>query len=199
MKTAPSINFSKDPATVGGSGIERITNDFYATPPTIAAALLPFLPDRETLGTIWEPAAGDGAIVKVLQKAGYPVVASDLIDRGAGYRSGVDFLAVNALPKGVRSIITNPPYGDGLGEAFMRHALALLEPVGGYVSMLMRSEFLFAQSRRDLFTRSDFEPPLYVGRPRWFSETKVSPRFEFAWFGFKLGHEGTPPVRFARK
>ena len=59
-------------------------------------------------GPIWEPACGDGAIARVLERAGHRVIATDLIDRGYG-EAGVDFLTT-AEPR-ARHIVTNPPYG----------------------------------------------------------------------------------------
>ena len=54
--------------------------ELYCTPPHIVKALL----KRERFpGMIWEPAAGQGHIVKVLLECGYrDVVASDLNDWG---------------------------------------------------------------------------------------------------------------------
>jgi adenine-specific DNA methylase len=68
----------------------RQKDDWYPTPPSATAALL----SREKFGkTIWEPAAGDGAIAKVCEKAGYDVVASDLNDYGyMDALANVDFL-----------------------------------------------------------------------------------------------------------
>src|SRR6516225_4089665 len=51
------------------SGYERLPDDAYYTPQWVVEALLPHIPKRVT--TILEPAAGNGAIVKVLQRAGY--------------------------------------------------------------------------------------------------------------------------------
>ena len=56
--------------------------DAYFTPPQAVWSLLAL----ETVPhCIWEPAAGDGAIVRVLEAAGHPVIASDIADYGAGY------------------------------------------------------------------------------------------------------------------
>ena len=40
---------------------------------------------------IWEPAAGDGALVRPLEEAGFTVIASDIADDGlTGCMAGVD-------------------------------------------------------------------------------------------------------------
>jgi hypothetical protein len=53
--------------------------DLYETPPVAVEALLRYekLPHQ-----IWEPAAGRGAIVRVLRNAGHAVIASDVHDYG---------------------------------------------------------------------------------------------------------------------
>jgi hypothetical protein len=83
--------------------------DAHFSPPEATAALLAIehgrLPRR-----LWEPAAGDGAIVQPLRAAHFDVVASDLVDYGgANIMVGVDYLTA-PLPAGVTGIVKNPPY-----------------------------------------------------------------------------------------
>ena len=78
---------------------------------------------RAAAPQIWEPAAGRGAIVKVLRAAGHAVLASDLMDYGEPtHFADRDFLK-EPLPRGVECILTNPPYR--LAEEFVGHALEL--------------------------------------------------------------------------
>ena len=75
------------------SETERQTEDYYATP-NIATELLCGL---ETFSkNILEPACGQGAISKVLEKYGYNVESMDLVDRGYG-KGGVDFLQYDEI------------------------------------------------------------------------------------------------------
>src|SRR5207253_6736132 len=53
--------------------------DAYFSPPEATAALLTIEHDKLPR-TLWEPAAGDGAIVGPLRAAGCQVVATDLVD-----------------------------------------------------------------------------------------------------------------------
>src|SRR5262249_58390880 len=64
-------------------------NDCYETPAVAVEALLRVerLPHQ-----IWEPAAGRGAVARVLESAGHEVIGTDLIDYGAGYLGGADLL-----------------------------------------------------------------------------------------------------------
>lgn len=63
------------------SDFERVQHDYYATDPRAVEALL------EVEGfdkNILEPCCGEGHISKVLEKHGYMVESSDLIDRNFG-------------------------------------------------------------------------------------------------------------------
>lgn len=109
----------------------RIPNEFYPTPPEATRALL----SVETFdGDIWEPACGDGRIAKVLSEHGHTVVATDLHAYGVG-TSGIDFL--REKNSRAKHIVTNPPYGRGLADAFVKHALTLTRETGGKVAMLL--------------------------------------------------------------
>jgi hypothetical protein len=72
---------------------DRENNDYYATDPKAAQLLI----DCEKLSPlIWECACGEGHLAKVFETAGHTVYATDLIDRGYGYRQ--DFLAADSPP-----------------------------------------------------------------------------------------------------
>jgi hypothetical protein len=107
----------------------RARYEFYPTPPEATRALVSV---EQFDGPIWEPACGRGAISMVLEAAGHEVVSTDLIQRDYG-AGGVDFLRERACR--AKHIVTNPPYGRGLGAAFVLHALALTRQTGGAVAM----------------------------------------------------------------
>jgi predicted RNA methylase len=111
------------------SGYARVPNENYVT--TAAwpvAALLAHLSD---VAPAWDPCAASGALVANLNVLGIEAIGT--VD---------DFLSRRAPPPGVRSLITNPPYGEQRkGEkavAFIRHALALEIPV---IAFLLPSDF----------------------------------------------------------
>ncbi len=108
--------------------------DRYETPDSVTRALVvrlsPYLP-RE----IREPACGTGRMARVLTGMGHTVQATDVIEHG------VDFLQEKTRS---RAIITNPPYRDGLAEAFVGNALSLCD---GPVAMLLRLGFLTSKGR----------------------------------------------------
>ena len=91
--------------------------------------------------TLWEPAAGRGAIVRVLRDAGHAVIASDLINYGFPLHFQRDFFEVMQAPAGVEAIVTNPAFKDA--ARFVAHALELCPRV----YMLMRFAFFEAGTR----------------------------------------------------
>ncbi len=107
-------------------------------------------------GSIWEPACGEGAIANVLMEAGHEVVSTDLYNYGFG-TAGVDFLK-ETTPR-ARHILTNPPYGSGLADAFILKALFLTEATGGKVAMLLNLASL-CHPRRTAFWRE--HPPARI-------------------------------------
>ncbi len=130
-----------------------IADNFYPTPPEATRALL----SVETFdGAIHEPACGEGHIARELSAAGHTVVATDLNDRGFG-RTGLDFLG-QAVPLAPH-IVTNPPYGRGLADAFVRKALILTRQTGGKVAMLLNLSSL-AEPNRTPFWRAT--PPARI-------------------------------------
>ena len=90
------------------SGYARREADFYPTPAWVTKALLKHVKLR---GPVWEPCCGDGAIARTLGERSYEVVATDAADYGFG-TSGVDFFDCRDMPRGCRSLVTNPVEGD---------------------------------------------------------------------------------------
>lgn len=117
--------------------LEREKDEFYPTPPEPTRAFLHAEIDRlRDFRIIWEPAAGDGAMVREMRALGLMVVASDLVDRGCGaeVRSFYDW----SFPA-AGAIVTNPPFAEcgwGNGRArWLKHALDTLNVE--YMALLM--------------------------------------------------------------
>lgn len=146
--------------------------DAYFTPPVAVHALLSL--ERQYLPrSIWEPAAGAGAIVHVLRGAGYTVTASDIADYGLAGCELVDYLAA-APPPDIEAIVTNPPFAEA--EAFARKALGEV----GYVALLLRTNFLESAERDSLF---DEYPPARV----WQASLRLPMMHREGWTGKKAG------------
>ena len=106
--------------------------DLYETPAVAVEALLR---SERIPHCIWEPAAGRGAIVRVLRDRGHAVIASDLIAYDFALHFQRDFLEMTKAPAGVESIVTNPPFR--CAARFVAKALELCPRV----FMLLRLAF----------------------------------------------------------
>lgn len=119
---------------------------------------------------IWEPAAGDGAIVRPFESAGYTVVASDIADYGlAGCKTGVDYLGA-AAEAGVEGIVTNPPYK--LAIKFAEKAISEVP----YLALLLRTNFLESTARLPFFRRHQ---PARI----WISSRRLPMMHRYGWDG----------------
>lgn len=131
-------------ALAGGNGARR-EDDFYPTPDpdAVIGALLAIDPPHS--GVVWEPACGDGAMVDPLVKAGYKVVATDLVDRGYPNASaGLDFTTTKRLL--ADAVVTNPPFK--LAGQFVRAAHRI---GASYIALLLKMTYWNAGGRYDLF------------------------------------------------
>lgn len=144
----PSQNFSRQPYRAGGlTANGRAPLEYYPTPTSATQA---FLDAEEFSGSIWEPACGEGAISKVLIGYGYDVISTDIADYDYG-TPGIDFLT-EVVPR-ARNIVTNPPYGSGLADAFLRQALRMIAETGGTVAMLLNIQSLCHPKRHSSFIK----------------------------------------------
>jgi len=115
---------------------QRNASDFYQTPLSMTQHLL----NNEyfSIGNaVFEPCAGEGAIIKVLVKNHYPVMHSDIT-------IGTDFLDYNNAVWPY--IITNPPYG--LAKEFILKSMEVAE---NKFAMLLPLSYLHGKERYDIF------------------------------------------------
>ena len=156
----------------------------YCTPSHVTKALL----KRERFpGSIWEPAAGKGHIVDVLQQcACHDVRATDINDWGFALDAIEDFLTSTHRAD---CIITNPPYHskfDFLAQAkrLARRKIAMLMPVD------METTMTFVRHhQRD----HDFPLKAIYGLPQaipWENVTGTWGKQKHAWFVFERGYRG---------
>jgi hypothetical protein len=173
--------------------------DLYETPEVATLALLRAEPLPRT---IWEPACGPGAIVRVLRDAGHRVIATDLVDYQSPDQdhAGRDFLLERKAPDGVEIIITNPPFK----LAFAAHALSLCPRV----AMLLRLSFLESGNEKTKAGRARLFAldgghlsRVYVFRNRlpmmhrdgW-RGNRASNSVAFAWFVWERGYNSKPEM-----
>ena len=175
-------------AIVGSSKkYERKPADFYPTPPDVTIALMEFLA-LPAGTTVLEPACGDGAMSKILERylGSESVYSSDLrTDTGYG-RGGVDFITDTDTPR-VDWIISNPPFNRSAD--FIRKSLSLT----ANVAFLLKSQYWHAKSRLQLF---ETYPPAFIlpltWRPSFLeSERGRSPLMDVIWVVWKKGSTTT--------
>lgn len=143
--------------------------DAYFSPPEAAISLL-YIEAGYLPKCIWEPAAGDGALVRPFEKAGLTVIASDIADYGlVGCMTGVDYLKARPKPE-VEGIVTNPPYK--LAVRFAEKAIKETP----YLALLLRTNFLESTARLTFFRRN---PPARI----WISSRRLPMMHRHGWQG----------------
>jgi hypothetical protein len=165
-------------------------NDLYETPPcaTVALTRAELLPR-----CIWEPAAGKGAIVRILRGRGHRVVASDVVDYG-NLDFVADFLAVAQMPVGCGCILTNPPFQ--VVNKFITHALDL----SPRVIMLARLALLESVARTEILEYRNLAR-IHVFRnrlPMMHRDSWAGPRASsavaYGWFVWDRDYHGLPTI-----
>lgn len=121
--------------------VEEEGADFYPTPPWGTAALLKYV---KFDGEILEPCCGTGEMAEVLKAAGYPVIHSDLHDRG--YGAVANFFDIDTK---FANIVTNPPFN--IAEEVFEHAFKLARRK---VCLLLRTAFLESRRRYETIYRT---------------------------------------------
>lgn len=96
--------------------------DDYQTPPEAISILLPHL---QRHWTVWEPAAGEGYLVRALEEVRLKVIATDI-------HNDQDFLTYEP-GEHYDVIITNPPYS--LKDEFLERAYSLRKPFAFLLSL----------------------------------------------------------------
>jgi hypothetical protein len=133
--------------------------DYFPTPPWATRALV------ECIGiywfektSVWEPACGDGHMVRPLEEYAGGVIASDVHDYGWGHHVH-DFL-MPFLPHGVGQVdwvVTNPPFR--LAEQFVQRGLDVAKRG---VAVIVRTAFAESIQRYEGLFRDN--PPTIVAQ-----------------------------------
>lgn len=155
----------------------RQKDDFYPTPEYVTRALLKH---HKFIGTIWECACGDGRMAEVLEKAGYKIVPTDLIDRGysKASKSSIDFLLENTR---MENIVTNPPFN--LAYEFIEQGLRLSTKC---LALFLPIRYLTGKKRAELY--KEFPPTKIIVIPNKVDFLgNANPVMEFAWFIWEKG------------
>jgi hypothetical protein len=178
--------------SIVGYSNNRAENDFYPTPPRYTKDIL----EREQLyGLTWEPACGDGAIVKVLDNyvpAGQ-IRYSDIVDRHFRMSEICDFLLEN---RKVENIITNPPFTLINEFAYHAHKCANKK-----IIFLAELAFLETEARKELFEKHPLARVWVYSKRIRFDKNIVSEKtgggmIAFAWFVWDKEYQGETVLRW---
>jgi hypothetical protein len=200
IKAKPSVDGRQDTmadiaVSLRPKDDKRRADDFYPTgqPEAIRALLQYDATPIRAAGTVWEPACGDGALVREIRAAGLPCCASDLIDRGCEDSWIADYFT--CLTSCGEAIITNPPYNlinarDGHGR-WLRHTLAM--PGWTYLALLLSWDWPAAR-QNGLGALLDANPFSYCYLMRWKLDFtgEGSPPQRNAWFIWQRGWDQVP-------
>ena len=180
-----------------GTTAARHADDAYFTPGWAVHAVLPHLP---TAGSVLEPCAGDGAIVRALMARGVHCVDAIELDeeraakvRAVGADGDVlcaDALSTEAdsewfLPHGL--ILTNPPFS--LAMEFLEKALASQKPHQGTSAFLLRLSWL-ASSKRAAFHRENPSDVYVLSKRPSFTGDGKSDSADYMWAIWGPGRGG---------
>lgn len=192
------------------SEYERRERDLYETPKWVTEVLCQHLfQSGWALGCVWEPAAGSGKMLDVLESYADPgcAVGSDVEPQREDIMR-MNFLTSDAPswrgPLGQNefgAIVTNPPYD--LATEFVERALHYFQGRSvGKIAMLLRTDFDHAKSRTHLFRDCPAfaEKLVLMKRIAWFVEEngrpKASPSFNHAWYIWDWQHVGHPTISY---
>jgi hypothetical protein len=169
----------------------RQEGDWYPTPRDVTSVLF----DRVFFeGGIYEPCCGDGSLALVAEEDyNYPVVGTDLHDRGYGVGHGNKYDVLKLKKLLAPNVVTNPPFN--IAAEIIDH-LWSLKPKK--MAMLLKSTFWHADNRRELFNRM---PPSRIIALTWrpdFLNLK-RPTMEVIWCVWEEGHTGPTSFELAQR
>lgn len=220
VKRGPLISESERRDTKASSVGDGL--DFHASPPEAANVLLSAERRRlRMFDAIAEPACGDGALVLPFRRAGFGVVASDIVRRGCPQSNAADFFALRGSgATRLMAHVTNPPFNRAV--EWIWHACARHD----YVALLLRARFLNGKHARD-FARPQTDGSFVKRRgrnvPLW-AATRIplarivltdgrlpmmhrgdydgpkteSSSIDFNWYVWDADHRGPPDVIFPK-
>lgn len=176
-------------------GLAREKDEFYPTPAEPTRAFLHAEIDRlRDFDGIWEPACGDGAMLREMRTVGLTTYGSDMIDRNGAADAVKNFydFRYSAFP----AIVTNPPFdqcGWGNGKArWLYHALETLNVE--YMALLLNWSFPGAGGLGPFWAKY---PPARVYLMRWkidFTGQGAPPMLN-GWFVWDKKHVGETVLR----
>jgi hypothetical protein len=144
-------------------------------------------------GAIWEPAAGDGAMARVMEVQGLPVYCSDLVDRGLPFCEIRDFFDFQT-PRG-EVLITNPPYALTSARGKARWILHARSLGVRYMALLLNWDWCAAKALAPVLDEWPISR-VYVCRWKVDFTGKGAPPQRNAWFVWDDTWRGETALRY---
>jgi hypothetical protein len=187
------------------NGYARVDRDFYPTPSWVVDALAEYVELQNR--RIWECAAGDGRMARALAIHGARVFSSD-VESYERLDAVFDFLSPG-FPESLGrfdGIVTNSPWGfrNRTAVAFIKNGLVRIDETGGFLALLLPTDFDSAVTRLPLFQHPFFAGRIILtDRPVWFERTDggcEAPKENCCWALWArpvLRNPAPPIVRYA--
>jgi hypothetical protein len=162
-----------NPGRLATEDRERAEDDFYPTPRAVTEALARRYAHALATRIVWEPCAGDGAMVDVLRPyvvhpgAGGLILPTDIAPRRIDV-APVDLFdprvdAAQHFRERVECVVTNPPFN--LAVRIIERILAPgFLPKLNFLALVLKGSFWHAKTRLPLFERV---PPYAVHPLTW--------------------------------
>lgn len=165
---------------------ERETHEHYVEPEWVSRRL--FEVERFE-GIITDPCCGLGRIPQEAMKAGYVMIAGDIVDRG--YASGGDFLEQHELHE---NIVCNPPFD--ICDDFARHALKVTTGKVAMIWLIRRlpaARWLQQTPLRRIWLLTP-RPSMPPGHVIAAGEKPGGGTQDFCWLVWEQGYSGSPEL-----
>ena len=171
----------------------RADADFYATPIETTKAMVARYGEYLRGTMLWEPAAGDGAMLPFLRPLAAKLIATDIEPRGPDIMA-LDFFHPMLVPtnapflREVTAVVTNPPFM--LAGRFVERMLDPdFLPELRFLALVLKGTFWHAKTRLPLFQRFT---PAAVHPLTWRPDFKSlgAPTMEICWTVWIRGYNG---------
>lgn len=186
---------------------QRDPHDWYVEPQWCSARLF----EEEVFrGSIHDPAAGGGNIVRAAQAHGYIATASDIVDRRSitnFWPEVVDWLAPNNHP--FTNIVSNPPFGLCDDRKSRSHPFVerCLERAERKVALLMPANWVQGDQRSRWLERTPLRrvwflsprPSMPPGHVLTAGMKPGNGTTDYAWFVWQKDYDGPPEIRWLRR
>jgi hypothetical protein len=156
------------------SSLPRVDKDFYPTPAEAVLPLLPHLPTGHR--RFVEPCAGDGRLVRHLEKHGY--ICVDAFDIEPRHESVDRDDALKVLVDDGDMVITNFPWTRSLLHPLIEHWRVQMP-----TWTLLDANWMFTKQAGPFLRYASHI--VTVGRVKWIEGSKMTGKDDAAWFRFQ--------------